>query len=209
MDPNALQSDCCAARFMLNDILDGLRGRFDYDAQELRRNYRGLHFFTDCFLPTCVQTFIANRQLKTHFTAVEALALSRRDLDHKAMSKKLLDAVLDGFQNAKNDFEACSALLLPRIAARLKNNKRFKPLLDAATVEQQHYQRTKNLRNIEKESLLSSLALTARDRAEQLTRLGQGASHLANQLRDAHGGIQYCIQVPQSLSREASVLVIH
>jgi hypothetical protein len=26
MDPNALQSDCCKARFMLNDILDGCKG---------------------------------------------------------------------------------------------------------------------------------------------------------------------------------------
>ena len=62
--------------------------------------------------------------------------------------------------------------------------------------------RSKKLRNIEEESLLSSLVLTARDLAEELRRVGQGPADIAEQLRDTHGGIQYCIEVPQSLMRE-------
>jgi hypothetical protein len=202
MDPGALQSDCCGARFMLNDILDGMRGRFDYDGEELRRAYRGVDFFGECFLPKCVETFLARHNIKTQFVAVETLVLSAAELDSKAMSKKVLDAVFEGFETAKKEFEVCSAVLVPKIAARLKNNKRFKPLFDSAKVEQEHYLRSKKLRNIEEESLLSSLVLTARDLSEGLSSVGQSACDLADQLRDAHGGIQYCIEVPQSLMRE-------
>ena len=201
MDPNALQSDCCGARLMLNDILDGLNGQFDHDGLELRRKYQGATFFRECFLPKCVEKFLACRKIKTQFTAVETLDLTVSELSDKDISKKVLDAVAVGFETARKEFEVYSAVLMPRIKKRLAHAKRFNSLLQSARIEQEHYIRSKKLRNIEQESLLSSLVLTARDLAEELRRVGQGPADLADQLRDAHGGIQYCIDVPQSLMR--------
>ena len=201
MNPEDLQSNCCGARFMLNDILDGLNGQFDYDGSELRRKYQGAHFLCGCFIPKCVEKFLARRKIKTQFAAVEALDLAVTTLSGKEMSKMVMDAVFEGFEAAKKEFEVYSAVLMPRIKKRLTHAKRFNSLLQSAKIEQEHYMRSKKLRNIEEESLLSSLVLSARDLAEELTRLGQGPTDLANQLRDAHGGIQYCIEVPQSLMR--------
>jgi len=202
MDPDALQSDCCGARFMLNDIMDGLNGRFDYDGWELRRKYQGENFFRECFIPKCVEKFLTSRKIKTQFTAVETLALTAAELSDKEMGKKVLDAVFEGFETAKKEFEVNSAIIMPRIKKRLAHAKKFNSLLQSARIEQEHYMRSRKLRNIEEESLLSSLVITARDLAEELSRAGQGPADLANQLRDAHGGIQYCIEVPRSLMRE-------
>lgn len=201
MDPNALQSDCCESRFMLNKILDGLNGRFDYDGSELRGKYQGANFFRECFLPKCVEKFLACRKIKTQFTAVETMDLTAAELSDKDISKKVLDAVVVGLETAKKEFEVYSAVLMPRIKKRLAHAKRFHSLLQSARIEQEHYLRSKQLRNIEEESLLSSLVLTARDLAEELRRVGQGPADIAEQLRDAHGGIQYCIEVPRSLMR--------
>ena len=202
MNPDDLQSDCCGARFMLNDIYDAMNGRFDYDGEELRRKYQGAHFLCGCFIPKCVEKFLKRRKVNTQFTAVESLDLAVTNMSGKEMSKKVLDAVFDGFEKARQEFEITSTVLMPKIAARLKTTRKFKSLLQSVKIEQEHYLRSKKLRNIDEESMLSALVLTASNLAEELSRLGQKPADLADKLRGAHGGIQYCIDVPQSLMRD-------
>ena len=63
MDPQALQSDCCKARFMLNDILDGCNGNFDYEAKQLRDVFEGENFTTGFFIPQRVAKFLAQKKM--------------------------------------------------------------------------------------------------------------------------------------------------
>ena len=203
MNPEDLQSDCCKACFMLNDILDGMHGRFDYDGLELRRKFKGENFLVDCFIPKCMDKFLERRRIKTQFTAVETVRAESKaasTLSSTELGRMVYTATLKGMDVAKDEFLVYSAALMPVISKRLATNKSVSGLLQSVKIEQKHYANTRKLRNIDEESMLASLVITARDLAEALASTGRGPIEHANQLRDAHGGIQYCIEVPRDLT---------
>ena len=183
MDPNALKSDCCNARFMVNDILDGCKGHFDYDAEKLRCEFKGKDYVTECFIPYCVTKFLTQKKMAKQFTAVEALVFT---MDAKTMVKKVFDAVMDGFEKAKSEFEIYSTVFVSKVATYITNRK-LKALFKNAKTELAYYMENKKFRKFDKDSMLPSLVITARDLAEAMGHC------VADDLREAYCGIHYCI----------------
>ena len=119
---------------MLNDIWDGCNDHFDYATDKLRCEFKGEQFVTERFIPNCVTKFLARKNVKSQFTAVENLQLAFT-MDAKTMAKQVFDAVMDGFEKAKSEFEAYSAALVSKVALYIKNPK-IKPLFKNAKTEQ-------------------------------------------------------------------------
>ena len=200
MDPHALQSDCCTARFMLNDILDGCKGCFDYETEKLRSEFKGKDYVTERFIPNCVTKFLAQRKVAKQFIAVEELQLAFT-MDAKTMAKKVFDAVMDGFEKAKSEFEVYSAALVSEVATYITNQK-LKALFKNAKTELAYYTENKKFRKFDEDSMLPSLVITARDLAEAMRTASQTAIGVADELREAHCGIHYCIVVRSSLNND-------
>ena len=194
MDPQALQSDCCKARFMLNDILDGCNGNFDYEAKQLRDVFKGENFTTGFFIPQRVAKFLAQKKMAGHFAAVGALQLASTK-DAKTMAKQVFDAVMDGFEKAKSAFESWSVALVPQAAAAIKKPK-AKTLLQKAKKELDRYTEIKKFLKIDDETMLPPLLLFTRDLAEAMCGVAQAVD-----LRESTCGIHYCVTVPSSLLR--------
>jgi len=200
MDPNALKADCCNARFMLNDILDGCKGNFDYETQKLRSEFKGKDFVTERFIPHCVTKFLTQRKVTKQFTAVEDMQLAFT-MDAMTMAKQVFQAVMDGFDKAKSEFEVYSAALVSKIGAYI-TNKKLAALFQKTKTELAYYAETKKFRKFDKDSMLPSLVITVRDLAEAMRTASQSAVGVADDLREAHCGIHYCIVVKPSLNND-------
>ena len=200
--PSDLQKDCCGARFMLNDVADALKGNFDHEAQQLEIKFTGREFLAT-FVAHCMKKFLARRVAGTSFQDVEALSaiIDPNPIDGERLARKVLDAAFKGFEEAKIQFENMSALIMPKIVRKLCKNPKFTAFLKPVRAERKYYLETRKLRGIDEDSLLCSLVNTADELycVVKAIESPNGAGKLTEQLKTAHCGIQYCMDVKGSV----------
>ena len=204
MNPNDLQHDCCGARFMLNDVCDALKGNFDYEAQEWQTKFTGTEFLAS-FISACMRKFLPKRNVAGSFREIETLSASvdADPVNGRDLARRVLDAAFRGFDEAKMQFEGASALAMPKIIRKLCKKPKFAVFLKNVRAERTIYLRTRKLRGIDRDSLLCSLVNTADELhcVVKAIESPDGAGWLTKELKEAHYGIQYCMDVKKSVLR--------